>query len=68
MVDAMINPELKERPFEQFIMDLETALDDKLEADTRQAADGRQRKYDLMLALIFFFTGIFWRTIFDWVF
>lgn len=64
----MINPELKERPFEQFILDLETALNEKLEADARQAAGGRQKKYDLMLALIFFLAGIFWRTLFDWVF
>lgn len=68
MVNAMMNPELKERPFEQFILDLETALTDKLEADVWQEADGRPRKYDLILALVFFLLGIFWRTIFDWVF
>lgn len=68
MVNAMQNPELKERPFEQFILDLETALNDKLEADARQSADERPRKYDLILALIFFLSGIFWRTLFDWVF
>ena len=63
----MINPELKERPFEQFILDLETALNDKVENDTRRV------KYekiwlDAVLACVFFLSGVFWRTVFDWVF
>ena len=67
MVDAMINPELKERPFEQFILDLEAALNAKVENDTRRVSH-RRKWHDAALALVFFLTGMFWRTLFDWIF
>ena len=64
----MINPELKERPFEQFILELETALEVKVENDARPIQRRRDFWFEIMLALVFFLLGIFWRTLFDWIF
>jgi len=63
----MTNPELKERPFEQFILDLETALNAKMENDTRPI-QRRKIWFDAILACCFFLSGIFWRTLFNWIF
>ncbi len=62
-----MNPELKEQPFEQFILELETALEAKVENDTRRVKYGKIW-LDAVLACGFFLSGIFWRTLFDWIF
>jgi len=63
----MINPELKERAFEKFILNLETELNSKVEYDAWRE-HGRKIRYDIILASGFFLTGMFWRTLFDWIF